>query len=131
MERFLFSGACMKRKVYVRENSWLAKRAAKKLGYDYVAMVVGRTIHLHNTTLEKFFARPSWVIHELKHVEQFERLGTVPFLVKYGIEHLRRGYWNNAFEAEARAAESNCELLSRYDLSDYRQYMQKGYEFMR
>ena len=126
----MFSVVDMKRKVHVRENSWLAKRAARKLGYDYVAMVFGRTIHLYNTTLEKFFERPTWVIHELKHVEQFERMGTLQFLVKYGIEHLRRGYWNNAVEAEARAAESNSELLSRYDLSAYRQYMQKGYEFM-
>jgi hypothetical protein len=117
----------MKRKVYVRENSWLAKRAARKLGYEYVAMVFGNTIHLHNTTIERFFARPSWVIHELKHVEQFERMGTIPFLIRYGIEHLRKGYWNNAYEAEARAAETDWELLHRYDLSEYRKYMKVGY----
>src|SRR3954469_6382802 len=94
-------------KIRIRENSWLAKKAAENLGFDYVAMVFGRTIHLYNTTLEKFFARPSWVIHELKHVEQYDRLGTFGFLVQYGIEHLRKGYWNNAFEAEARASEGD------------------------
>lgn len=115
-------------KVRIRENSWLARRAAQNLGFDYVAMVFGRTIHLHNTTVEKFFARPSWVIHELKHVEQYERLGTIKFLIKYGLEHLRKGYWNNALEAEARAAEGDASLLRRYDLSDYAAYMKTGYE---
>jgi hypothetical protein len=114
-------------KIYVREGSWLARWAAKNLGFDYVAMVFGRTIHLHNTTTEKFFARPSWVIHELKHVEQYERFGLLRFLIKYGLEHLRKGYWNNALEAEARAAESDKSLLSRYDLSDYAAYMKNGY----
>lgn len=116
-----------KPKIRIREGSWLARRAAKNLGFDYVAMVFGRTIHLHNTTLEKFFARPSWVIHELKHVEQYERFGLIPFLFKYGIEHLRKGYWDNALEAEARAAEGDTSLLLRYDLSDYAAYMKTGY----
>lgn len=126
---FLF--VCMKdrkRKIQVRMNSWLAKRAARNLGFDYVAMVFGTTIHLHNTSLETFFARPSWVIHELKHVEQYERLGVFRFLLRYFIEHLRKGYWNNALEAEARAAEGDVSLLSRYDLSDYAAYMRVGYE---
>jgi hypothetical protein len=117
----------MKRKVLIRENSWLAGKAARKLGYQQVAIVFGRTIHLHNTSIEKFFARPSWVIHELKHVEQYERLGAIPFLVRYLMEHIRKGYWNNAFEAEARAAESDRGLLARYDLTAYRQYIQAGY----
>jgi hypothetical protein len=117
----------MKQKVRVRENSWLARTAARNLGYQQAAMVFGHTIHLHNTSLEKFFARPAWVMHELKHVEQYERLGTVPFLLKYLLEYVRRGYWNNAIEAEARAAETDRGLLDRYDLTAYRQYMQAGY----
>jgi hypothetical protein len=115
-------------KVRIRENSWLAKRAAENLGFEYIAMVFGRTIHLHNTTLERFFGRPSWVIHELKHVEQYERHGTVGFLLRYGMEHFRKGYWANAFEAEARASEDDYSLLMRYDLSEYAIYMQVGYE---
>lgn len=118
-----------KPKIRVQVDSWLAKRAARNLGFDYVAMVFGRTIHLHNTSLEKFFARPSWVIHELKHVEQYERMGTFRFLLKYFLEHLRRGYWNNPLEAEARAAEGDISLLSRYDLSEYENYMKAGYDF--
>ncbi len=110
-------------KIRICENSWLARRAARNLGFDYVAMVFGRTIHLHNTTLEQFFARPSWVIHELKHVEQYERLGKIGFMVRYGLEHLRKGYWDNAFEKEARASERDTSLLNQYDLSDYADYM--------
>jgi hypothetical protein len=82
------------RKVKIREQSWLARIAARKLGYGHVAMVVGRTIHLHNTTVEVFFARPSWVLHELKHVEQYERLGFLPFLWRYWREYVRYGYYN-------------------------------------
>jgi hypothetical protein len=117
-----------KLKVRIRENSWLAKRAAANLGFDYVAMVFGNTIHLHNTTIEKFFARPSWVLHELKHVEQYERFGMFSFLIKYGLEHMKKGYWNNALEAEAREAEGDYSLLDRYDLSDYAAYMVAGYK---
>jgi hypothetical protein len=47
--------------------------------------------------------------------------------VKYGIESLRNGYQNNAFEVEARAAEGDQLLSSRYDLSDYGQFMQDGH----
>ncbi len=115
-------------KVRIRENSWLAKKAAQTLGFDYIAMVFGHTIHLHNTTLERFFAKPSWVIHELKHVEQYERLGTISFLIHYGLQHFRKGYWENDFETEARASEADYSLLTHYDLSDYAEYMAYGYK---
>lgn len=109
-----------KPKVRIRENSWLARLAARRLGFDRVAMVIGHTIHLHNTSLQEFFGRPSWVMHELKHVEQYERLGLLRFLWQYLLESRRRGYYNNRFEVEARAAESDRSLLGRYDLSRYR-----------
>jgi hypothetical protein len=113
----------MKRKVRICEGSWLAKLAARKLGYDKVAIVFGHTIHLHNTTVADFLARPQWVRHELKHVEQYERLGFLRFLVRYVIEHLRNGYRNNAFEVEARAAEKDPSISKHYDLSAYREFM--------
>ncbi len=111
-----------KSKVYIREHSWLARLAARKLRYGHVAMVLGHTIHLHNATLEQFFARPSWVLHELKHVEQYERLGIFRFLWTYFQEYLKVGYYNISLEAEARAAEHDTTLRDRYDLSAYRQY---------
>jgi hypothetical protein len=113
------SGERRKVQVSIRESSWLARLAARKLGYSYVAMVFRRTIHLHNATKEEFLRRRSWVLHELKHVEQYDRLGTLGFLVQYFIDYARNGYWNNKFEVEAREAEGESALLQRYDLSRY------------
>jgi len=117
----------MKRKVYVRPHSWLARIAARKLGSAQIAIVFGHSIHLHNTSVAEFFAQPWWVCHELKHVEQYERLGILPFLFRYILEHLRNGYQQNAFEREARAAEGDKTLLDQYDLSPYQDYMIDGY----
>lgn len=105
-----------KTSVRIRENSWLARKAAHRLGYTDVAMVLGRTIHLHNTTRERFFARPSWVLHELKHVEQYQKLGLLKFLWQYLWEYRKVGYFNNRFEIEARAAETETTLLERYEI---------------
>lgn len=82
-------------------------------------MVVGHTIHLHNASVQDFFARPSWVLHELQHVAQYERLGFLGFLWRYYCEYRRYGYYNCPLEAEARAAERDYALLDRYDLSRY------------
>lgn len=109
----------MKKKVWVRENSLLAGIAARRMGYDRVALVVGRTIHLHQTPVADFLKNRSWLLHELKHVEQYERLGTFLFLWKYLRESIRNGYHNNALEVEARNAEQDVTLLARYDLSAY------------
>jgi hypothetical protein len=92
-------------KIRVRENSFFAAIAAKKLGSGRVALTLGNTIHLHNTDMPTFLQDSRWVLHELKHVEQFRRYGFLPFLALYLWESLRKGYYNNKFEAEARAAE--------------------------
>lgn len=91
---------------YIKENSWLAKVAAKKLNVDSVAMVLGKTIHLYGTTKENFLADERWVKHELCHVKQFAANGYVLFTIKYLWESLRVGYYNNRYEVEARAAEN-------------------------
>ncbi len=108
-----------KRRVKIREHSLLARIAARKLRFGHVAIVFGHTIHLYNITIDGFFARPSWVLHELKHVEQYERLGFFPFLWRYFREYLKYGYYNAPLEVEARAAESEVSLLEQYDLSAY------------
>jgi hypothetical protein len=72
-----------------------------------MAMVLGRTIHLHNTTAQEFLQDEKWVKHELKHVEQYRRHGVVGFLSRYFIESVKKGYYHNKFEKEARACE--CE----------------------
>jgi len=102
--------------VRIKEDSWLARIAARRMGYDRVAMVVGHTVHLFNTTAKEFLADTDWVCHELKHVEQYERHGVPGFLCRYLWESARKGYYDNRFEAEARAAEKDIALFKKYKL---------------
>ncbi|MGG9971035.1 DUF4157 domain-containing protein [Ferruginibacter sp. SUN002] len=92
-------------KVKIKENSFLAKLAAKKLHTTSVAMVLGNTIHLYNTKKEDFLKNESWVKHELCHVQQFKHYGFIKFILLYLWESIKNGYTNNRFEVEARAAE--------------------------
>jgi len=102
---------CMK--VNIQENSWLAKLAAAKLKAGQAAIVFGNTIHLNNTSRAEFLKDKEWLCHELKHVEQYRQYGFVGFLVKYLIEWIRNGYYNNRFEKEARENESDISLLEK------------------
>lgn len=92
---------------FIRENSWIAKLAAKKLRSERVAIVVGKTIHLHNTAKQDFLKDEKWVKHELCHVKQFQQNGYLLFIVKYLWESIRHGYYNNKYEVEAREAENS------------------------
>ena len=89
----------------IKENSWIAKLAAKKLRSENVAIVIGKTIHLHNTSTQSFLQNEKWLKHELCHVNQFKEYGFVTFIIKYLWESLKHGYYNNKFEIEARHAE--------------------------
>ena len=100
--------------VHIRENSLFARIAAARLRSRKVALVFGRTIHLWNTTREEFLKDHRWVNHELKHIQQYQELGIVSFLLRYLWESLRRGYVNNRFEIEARLAENDNSLRERY-----------------
>jgi hypothetical protein len=91
--------------IKLKENSFIAKLAAKRLGVKQVAIVLGNTIHLHNTTKQEFLQDKKWVKHELCHVQQFKQHGYLPFLSKYLWESIRKGYYNNKYEIEARKAE--------------------------
>ncbi len=91
----------------IKENSWIAKFAAKKLRSDKVAIVIGKTIHLHNTSKKQFLLNEKWVKHELCHVKQFQQNGYLPFIIKYLWESIRHGYYNNKYEVEARKAEGS------------------------
>jgi hypothetical protein len=93
--------------IIIRENSWLAAIAARKLRSSRVAMVLGKTIHLHNTTREEFLSNKRWLKHELCHVEQFKKFGLIGFLARYLFESILKGYHNNKYEAEARQAEED------------------------
>jgi hypothetical protein len=91
----------------IKENSWIAKLAAAKLGSKRVAIVIGRTIHLHNTSKQDFLKDEKWVKHELCHVKQFKQNGFFTFIAKYLWESVKNGYNNNKYEVEAREAEKN------------------------
>ena len=90
---------------FIKENSWIAKFAAKKLRSDKVAIVIGKTIHLHNTSKKQFLLNEKWVKHELCHVKQFQQNGYLLFIIKYLWESIRHGYYNNKYEVEAKKAE--------------------------
>ncbi len=92
---------------YIKENSWMAAIAAKKLQATSVAMVLGKTIHLYGSSKEDFLADECWLKHELCHIKQFKEHGYVMFLIKYLWESIKVGYRNNKYEVEAREAENS------------------------
>ncbi|MGH2563769.1 MAG: DUF4157 domain-containing protein [Ginsengibacter sp.] len=89
----------------IKENSWIAKLAAKKIQSKNVAIVIGKTIHLYNVTKQQFLQDETWVKHEVCHLQQFERHGRFIFIIKYLWESIRHGYYDNKYEVEARRAE--------------------------
>ncbi len=91
--------------IKIKENSWIAKLAAKKLKAKNVAIVFGKTIHLHNVSAAYFLNDEKWLKHEACHIRQFKQNGFFTFIVKYLWESIKHGYYNNKFEAEARLAE--------------------------
>ncbi len=100
-------------KVQIKENSWVAKLAAKKMQADKVAIVFGNTIHLHNTSRTEFLNDSDWVCHELKHVQQYQQNGFVGFIGKYLFDWMKNGYHNNRFEVEARESEKDVSLIKK------------------
>jgi hypothetical protein len=92
-------------KVKIKEQSWCARLAARKMRSSAVAMVLGRTIHLWNISRDEFLKRPTLVVHEMEHVRQFHHYGFLRFCALYLWESVRKGYYNNRFEVEARRAE--------------------------
>lgn len=100
----------------IKENSRLAKIAAWKLRGKRVAIVLGKTIHLHGASKEDFLSNKRWLRHELKHVQQFEQHGFLTFLAKYLWHSLFHGYHNCCYEREARDAENDETLIAQYQL---------------
>ncbi|HEX8460337.1 MAG TPA: DUF4157 domain-containing protein [Segetibacter sp.] len=98
--------------VRIKENSWLAKIAAKRLDSKSMAMVVGKTIHLHNSSKADFLKNKRWVRHEVAHVKQYMKLGLIRFIALYLLETFNKGYENNTFEVDARHKERDSSILS-------------------
>jgi len=88
----------------IKEKSVLARIARRVLKSANVAMVLGKTIHLSGVSRAAFLENKSWVAHELCHVRQFQEHGFFRFLWLYLLESIRKGYYHNKFEVEARQA---------------------------
>ena len=89
----------------VVENSLLARIARFFFGSKRIAMVLGNTIYLSGVEKQLFMSNKKWLIHEMVHIEQYRKNGFLKFLFLYVLESIKKGYYNNRFEIEARAAE--------------------------
>ncbi len=89
----------------IKENSWIAKLAARKLKSKNIAIVIGSTIHLYNVSRQQFLQNEKWVKHEVCHLQQFKKHGNIIFIIKYLWENIQHGYYNNKYEVAARIAE--------------------------
>jgi hypothetical protein len=104
-----------KEKIRIIEGMMIAKIAAKVLATNKVAVVIGKTIYVYGVAIPDFLVNKKWLLHELKHVQQYGRHGTVVFLLKYVYYTLRYGYYDNPYEKEARNAENDNSLLELYE----------------
>ena len=95
------------RDVRVIEHSLYAR-----LHFGATATTRRRRIYLRGSAAE-FFRSPELMLHEYCHVLRQWEPGRLT-LLRYLIEWIRRGYWNNAYEIEARAfASTHHERLRR------------------
>lgn len=92
-------------RIYIKENSLIARIAAWKMNSGQIAIVIGKTIHLHNATRREFIENRRWLSHEMEHIRQYRKYGIIRFIVLYLLETARKGYYDNKFEVAARAAE--------------------------
>jgi len=82
--------------VTVIEHSWYARLHGRAL-----ATTRPGRIYLRGSAAA-FFSDPHLLLHEYWHVIGQWQRGTLT-VPRYLLECLRRGYWNNRFEVEARA----------------------------
>lgn len=97
--------------IILKTKSLIARLAAFNLNTNRMAITFGNTIHLWNVSREEFLADKKWICHELTHVKQYREHGFITFIIKYLMESIKHGYYNNKFEREARENETNFELL--------------------
>lgn len=91
--------------VRVIEHSWFARLHGRA-----VATTRRGRIYLRGSAAD-FFGNPALVLHEYCHVIRQWQAGALT-VTGYLTECLRRGYWNNRFEVEARTfAELNIQRL--------------------
>jgi len=91
--------------VLVIEHSLYAR-----LHHRAIATTRRRRIYLRGSA-QAFFDDPLLVLHEYCHVVRQWETGELT-IARYCLEWLRRGYWNNRFEVEARAfAQAHLDAL--------------------
>ena len=93
LEELLGAGV---RDVRVIEYSWFVR-----LHGPAIATTRAHRIYLRGAAAD-FFADPWLMLHEYCHVIRQWQQGTLT-ATRYLLELLRRGYWDNRFEVEARA----------------------------
>jgi hypothetical protein len=82
------------------------KTCSQKLKATSIAIVISKTIHLHNTSRQEFLQNERWLKHEMCHIKQFTQYGFATFIIMYLWEYVKKGYYNNKFEVAAREAEN-------------------------
>lgn len=90
--------------VELRRSRWLTVLGGRLsgMGVPAAAVTLGNTIVIHpGIRLTRRLLR-----HELAHVAQWRRHPWT-FPVRYALAHMRHGYIDNPFEAEARLAEAH------------------------
>lgn len=102
--------------VSIKENSVFARIAAWKLGASSMAITFGNTIHLYKSSSKDLLMNERWLRHELKHVEQYKKLGFFTFIIKYVWWSIKYGYYNNPLEIEARLAEADEFIAKKFDI---------------
>ncbi|MBX2931319.1 MAG: DUF4157 domain-containing protein [Chitinophagaceae bacterium] len=97
--------------VRIKEKSVLARCAAYRLKSKRAAMVIGKTIYLHNVSREDFLNNRKWLRHEVAHVKQYQQKGTIRFIFSYLMETFNMGYEFNRYEVEAKKKETDLHIL--------------------
>jgi hypothetical protein len=87
--------------VTIRQGRWIPALGGwlGKMGGPAAAVTLRRTIIVHpDARLSRRL-----LVHELEHVRQWTEDPLFP--LRYAVESLRHGYWNNHYEQLAREAE--------------------------
>jgi hypothetical protein len=100
----IFATHAHSQKIKIKENSKIARLAARINKSEKYAITIGRTIFI-NCTEEEFFAQTWWVRHELTHIGQYRKHGIPGFIAIYLFYSVFRNYSDIPFEKEAIAAE--------------------------
>lgn len=95
-------------RVCLRANRWIPQVGGWLAGTrgPAAAVTLGHTIFVH----PRITMTRQLLVHELVHVRQWEADALFP--LRYALEWVRRGYWNNRYEQEARAAEIDSDIIS-------------------